>query len=1009
MITATIRDLFLLFVFFSLLSITAVQAQSPSLYINEFQASNVSSVRSPLTSTYEDWIEIYNAGTTDVNLRGFFLTDDPENTEKWEIRVERTLHAGEYILFWADDRDEFIQTNFKLSRSGEFIGLYDPDGNVVDSISFGFQEDDISYGRLLNDLQKWAFFEEVTPGEPNPDLYFEGRAQDPGFHPDGGFYAGSQTVNLSTTDPDAAIHYTLDGTVPDLSDPVYMGSLTIDSTTAIRVRSFVEGKLPGNIVTKTYFIDEEINLPFVSLVTDPANFFDDETGIYVIGTNGVPGYCSDTPMNLNQDWERPVNVEVYDRNGKVEINQIAGVKIFGGCSRTRYPQKSLELFARGIYGKGSFDYQLFKDKPIYSYESFLLRSSADDVVYTLFKDGMGQTMLEGMDIDRQAYRPAVVFINGRYWGIHNMREKISEHYVAGNYKLDAEEVNLLKRNPDRPYNVVSGSADHYNNLIHYLSVANMEEEKTYQYIARQLDVNNYIDYQIAEIYLSANDWPGNNIKFWRADSGPYDKWRWIIYDLDNCFFYIERNTLELATNPNCNCNWPNPPWSTFLFRKLLENETFRNKFIQQYAWHMNTTFIPERIYYIIDSIKANIAPEIPRHIERWGGQLVPDPESWIRPTFNSIEEWEGHINYMKHFVAERRHPATQHVLDYFGLPGMVKITISSDLPQAGRIKINDHTLSGNAHEGDYFKNIPIIIKAVPAIGYTFSHWEYTKSGQGTSLTKNAVLEILPEEDIMLVARFEVTEEVDPVVVINEINYHSTEEKNSGDWVEFYNRKDEYIDLSGWTLRDENNDHIYFFPEGQEVGPHEYLVVCEDLAAFRSQFPTVTNSMGNLGFGLSNGGEVIRLYRPGPILVDAVHYDDETPWPEEPDGNGPTLELLDPGLNNDLSESWVASYDTGTPGRQNFSNTIEQHNLEQNYPNPCSSRTNIAFTLNEPGPVKIELYDIFGHRISTLLNDYREAAKYEVELETANLSNGIYLYSMQVDNMLVGVKKMVVIR
>jgi hypothetical protein len=161
--------------------------------------------------------------------------------------------------------------------------------------------------------------------------------------------------------------------------------------------------------------------------------------------------------------------------------------------------------------------------------------------------------------------------------------------------------------------------------------------------------------------------------------------------------------------------------------------------------------------------------------------------------------------------------------------------------------------------------------------------------------------------------------------------------------------------------------------------------------------------------LSNGGEVIRLYRPGPFFVDAVHYDDESPWPVEPDGEGPTLELLDPGLNNDLPESWVASSGLGTPGRQNFSNTIEKHSLAQNYPNPCHSTTNIPFTLNEAGPVKIELYDIFGHKISTLLNDYREAAKYEVKLETANLPNGIYLYSMWVNNNMVGVKKMVIIK
>jgi len=1009
MITSSIRNsIFLFLIIFWVNSLSAF-SQSVTLYINEFQASNVSSVQDPLFHEYTDWIEIYNAGTSGVEIGGYYLTDNPQDPQKWKIPFDSVIHPGGYMVFWADNYNEFTHTNFKLGRSGEFIGLYDKDGNVVDSLSFGYQEDDISYGRILSNLESWVFFDIVSPGSANPDIYYDGRTENPKFSVNGGFYTGSQYISISTLDPTVKIHYTLDGTPPDESDPMYITPITIDSTMAIRVRAYSDGKLPGWIITQTYFINEEVNLPFVSLVTDPDNLFDDEIGIYVIGTNGVPGYCTDTPMNLNQDWERPVNVEIYDKNGRVEINQRAGVKIFGGCSRTRYPQKSFELFARGIYGEGSFDYQLFKDKPIYTFESFLLRSSADDVVHTMFKDGMGQTILEGMDIDRQAYRPAVVFINGQYWGIHNIREKISEHYVAGNYNIDADEVNLLKRNPERPYNVVSGSADHYNNLILYVNGQDMTDENVYQYVTKQMDINNYIDYQIAEIYLSANDWPGNNIKFWRANSAPNDKWRWIIYDLDNCFFYIERNTLELAADPGCNCVWPNPPWSTLLFRRLLEYENFRNEFIQRYAWHMNTTFLPDRIYYLIDSIKANIAPEIPRHIERWGGQLVPDPESWIRPTFNSIEEWEGNINYMKMFVSERRYPATQHVLDYFALEGMANLSIYSDHPEMGKIKINNQTIQGIYHSGDYFMNVPLRIKAISSFGHKFSHWDYTTPGSGTKQVKNPVLDIILEEDLSLVAYFENTEELNPVIVINEINYHSDDEKNPGDWLELYNRKDEIIELTRWTFKDENDDHVFTFPDGLEIGPNDYLVLCEDISAFRRIFKEVDNCVGNLGFGLSNGGELIRLYSPDHVLVDAVQYDDENPWPEEPDGNGPTLELLDPSLNNDFADSWVASYDTGTPGRQNFSNTIENHSLAQNYPNPCNSKTRIPFSIVSPGFVNIKVYDIFGREITSLLNAYKEVATYEVEWDTANLPTGVYLCAMWVDHQPVGSKKIIINR
>ena len=1001
------RVLFIFLFFFGTSSLSL--SQPAELYINEFQASSDSLVKNPYSGAYGDWIEIYNAGSTDVDISGYFLTDNPLLPNKWQISFDIVLHAGEYTLFWADDLNEFNHTNFKLGRAGEFIGFYDELGNAIDSLSYGYQEDELSYGRRIDNLQEWVFYEDGTPGYANSSTYISGRSEKPSVSIPGGFYSGSQSISITALDPGTQIHYTLDGTVPGISDPVYVQPIIIDTTTALRIRTYSDGKLPGNIITQTYFIDEEINLPFISLVTEPDNLFDDEIGIYVIGTNGKPGYCTDTPMNVNMDWERPINIELYDVNGTRELNQRAGVKIFGGCSRTRYPQKSLALHARSVYGKGSFDVQLFKDKPIYEFESFILRSSADDCRYTMFKDAMGQAILEDMDIDQQAYRPAVVFINGQYWGIHNIREKINEHYAAGNYNLDSDEINLLKRNPEQPWNIMHGSADHYNTMINYVSRQDMTMDRDYDYVDSKMNLTNYIDYQIAEIYLSANDWPGNNIKFWRADSGPYDKWRWIIYDLDNCFFYTDRNTLELATDPNCDCGWPNPPWSTQLFRRLLINERFKDEFIQRYAWHMNTTFSASRVHHYIDSMKANIEAEIPRHITRWGGQTVPNPEHWIGPTFNSMEEWEYQIDRMKGFVSERRPYAREHVINKFWLDGMVRMTIVNNQMEAGRIKVVGQNMTEEYHIGEYFQGVPIEVKAISSIGYSFSHWEYVIDGEEAKILNDQVVNISPEKNFSLIAYFNDPTEPDPGIVINEINYHSGEEENPGDWIELYNRKDEIIDLSGWTIRDDNDEHIFNFPAGYEISPNGYLVICEDIVAFESVHKDSIKLIGNLGFGLSNGGETIRLYSPNLYLIDEVPYDDEAPWPIEPDGMGPTLELIDPALYNELAENWKASFSLGTPGRQNFSNTIENHSLSQNYPNPSLSVTQISFSMQEPGYLSIQLYDIYGRQISNLINGFKEKSAYHFYYDTSLLPTGIYFYSMIVDNQLIDTKKMVVIQ
>ncbi len=1005
-----------------LLICTSVSTQAGNLYINEILAANITSCVSPVYSEYTDWIEIFNSGTSEVDLGGYYLTDNPSEPAKWEIPAGTKISAGGYIVFWADNHDTAFHTNFELSRHGEFIGLFSADGYAIDSFSFRSQKNDISYGRLPNDLNSWGYFDMVTPGSPNSMEYYTGIAADPQFSISGGFYSGSQILTFSSEIDDTEIRFTFDGRPPDQSSFLYSSAINIDSTMVVRVRTFEDGKLPGDIITHTYFVDEEVNLPFISLVTDPDNLFDDSTGIYVIGTNGISGYCSGSPMNVNQDWERPVNIEYYDVNGNAGINQRAGVKIFGGCSRTRYPQKSLALYARSEYGKGSFDYKFFRSKPIYRFESFILRSSADDSPFTMFRDPLAQSVLAGeVEADVQAYEPAVVFINGEYWGIHNIREQLNEHYIAGNYNIEVEQVNLLKRYPMLSYNVLYGSAEHYIKMIDYINKHNMAEDVNYEYIKTQMNMDSYMDYQIAEIFLASDDWPGNNIKFWRANTGPFDKWKWMFYDMDWTFLHTTWNILERATDPSCGCSWPNPPWSTFLLRKLLENESFKNEFIQRYAFYMSTIFHPDRLKYFIDSLKNNIEPEIPRHIERWGGQTVPNPESWIKANFNSIEEWQTNVNVMRIFTDERPAYAISHLIDYFGLNGMVTLNIGTNLHDAGIIKINNKKINNKEYQGNYFRDIPLNIRAISFPGYKFSYWKAdpAKTDPVTYSTPEIIIEL--KSKLSLTAYFEETVIDSPVVIINEINYHSPDLVNPGDWVELYNRRSEAVDLTGWSFKDENDEHVFLFPGGLEIGANDYLVLCNDITAFKTVFPEVKNCTGNLNFGLSNGGEVIRLYDNYNSLVDSVHYDDTDPWPLSPDGTGPTLELISPDLDNDYAQNWTAYIKNGTPGAQNLiytSSGIHEEYLSpgpgnnflyQNYPNPFDLYTNISYYIAKSGHVRLKIYDISGREILNLVNEYQQADTYTVNMNAGDLTSGFYFYTLEVNREFVSSRRMIIVR
>ena len=693
--------------------------------INEIMAANASSVICPETAEYPDWIEVVNVGNTVINLMGYSLTDDLSQPAKWPITSNFVITPNQHFLFWADGLDYSRHTNFKLDRDGETLGLFSNDGTLIDSVSYGMQLTDVSYGRHIIETATWGYFSESTPESANTTQFYVGICPAPIVSETGGLYTGQVTITVLNSDDIPHIRYTLDGKEPNQASLQFSGTMPLSNTTTLRLRGFAPDLLPSPVITRSYLIDEDVHLPVISLVTDPDHLFSDQTGIYVIGTNGVSGYCSGVPMNLNRDWERPLNIEFFDLDGETLLNQGAGVQIFGGCSRTRYPQKSLALYARSEYGAGSFDCQFFPDKPITEFQSFILRSSADDQPFTMFRDGLAQSLIRDvLDVDVQAYRPVVVFINGAYWGIHNIREKLNEHYPAGNYDLDAGSIDVLRRNPYDSWNIVAGSSNHYNAMMDYVSANNLAQTNHFDYVGTQMEIDEYIDYQIAEMVLGTGDWPGNNIKFWRSQSPPHNRWRWITYDLDWTVMDYQVNTVDLATDPNCNCSWPNPPWSTLLFRRLLDNNSFRNEFIQCTALYMNTAFHPERIIHFTDSLQAAISPEIPRHIDRWGGQTFNNGETWMPPTFASMAQWETNVAEMHTFATERPPWHIAHMLNYFGLAGMTDVSINTGTG-AGEVLIYDRSPHLLPFSGQFFQGIPLVLEAIPDPGYDFSHFEVT--------------------------------------------------------------------------------------------------------------------------------------------------------------------------------------------------------------------------------------------------------------------------------------------
>ncbi|RPI03594.1 MAG: hypothetical protein EHM64_12080, partial [Ignavibacteriae bacterium] len=423
-----------------LLSPQLISAQS--VVINEIMASNQ-------TAWYDedgdasDWIELYNKGTTAIHLSGWSLSDDTLNIQKWKFSGG-TIEPGGHVIVIASGKNRQTSpphTTFKISASGETVLLADSSGKVVDLVTIPISGTDISYGRAGDGLLPWIF-QSPTPGSANTGSIIHGIADSVSFSLPGGFYSSPIAVTLSAGD--SRIFYTLDGSNPDSTNTRYTAPISLQKTTVLKAVSFKNNYLPGRILTGTYFINESTDLPVISLSTDPYNLFDPGYGIYT---------------NYKMDWERPAHIEFFEENKSPGFSEECGIAIHGSQAR-EWAQKSFAVKFDRDYGVPKIEYPLFPDFYVTTFKSFTLRNSGNDFQYTHIRDAMMQTLVKDLDIDYLEYRPATTFINGEYWGIYNIRERVSDHYLAYRHGVNPDSIDLLQDNMV----VVHGDSLHYRRL-----------------------------------------------------------------------------------------------------------------------------------------------------------------------------------------------------------------------------------------------------------------------------------------------------------------------------------------------------------------------------------------------------------------------------------------------------------------------------------------------------------------------------------------------------------------
>ena len=660
--------------------------------INEVMAQNNSTITDPDYGKSADWVELYNSGPLDVDLSGYFITDNLNSPDKYILPQGTKICAGGYLLLWCDGNGTELHTSFKLSADGESVGLYSPSQELLDHVTFDLQLLDISYGRLESNPDEWVYYDAPTPGYENGDNGFTGKANQPKILTPGGPFSGSVTIAI-TNDLGGSVHYTLDGSEPTTSSPIYEAPLTFSTTTVLRARIIEDGKIPGDVITESYFVDDIFaghQLPVVSIVTDSDNFWSESTGIYM--------------QDFKPDWEVAVNIEMFLNNGsdRAAFNERAGIKI-NGLYAWQLPQKMLGVYFKKKYGESKLDYQLFIDDERSSFDNFALRASGSDWSYTLMRDGLvQQAARQGrMNLDLMAFRPCVVYVNGEFLGIHNIREKVDEDYVKKHYDLGDADFDMVEGG-DTPE---VGTTTAWDEFFSMATSTDLSNDENFAAVADEMDVENFTDYIITESYCSNTSLSHNTMVWKPLDGG---KWRWILMDCDRSFFEFDDTKLSYVIKKTY---WP--------LSQMLENETYKTYFCQRMADQLFTTFNANEICRQIDAHEADIAPLIEQHVDRWLGTT-----SSYGDAMPSVAYWHNEVEALRDFAHGRVAVLLADLTNY-GTQKAALLSLSSSPEKACSMTFNNHALPRTTWSGLYPEQMNITLSATDRAGHVFRGWKLT--------------------------------------------------------------------------------------------------------------------------------------------------------------------------------------------------------------------------------------------------------------------------------------------
>ena len=730
---------------------TALSTQAQNLVINELMQSNIECIMDDMKEFPDSWVELYNPTDAAINLKDYKIGSKNKVAKAWQL-PNQEVPANGYVLIYCDKEEKGLHTSFRL-ESGKDGNLYLFKGDeVVDKLEkiAKMPAPDVAYGRKTDGADEWGYQLTPTPGKANSGNICDGNQilGAPVFSETGRVVTGNATINLKLSLPEGApegavIRYTKDGSEPKATSTKYTSTISITKTTAIRAKVFCNGWLSPMSTAQSYiFHPREMTTPIFSIQTDDKYLNDTEIGLFANNNSKED--------KKTHDWHRPVNIEFFPAEGEESaFNQLGETRIQGGQSRSN-ALKSMVFYANKRFDPDhkQFLYEFFPDqKPgVTKFKSFSLRDGGNDFGDLYFRDAIIQrTMASHTDLDWQACRTAVLYLNGEYMGMLNIRERSNADNVYSNYN-GLEDVDMVEISHEQVNGVdqfieevKEGTSDFYDAFKTFYSQKGHTKAEYEEWI----DVNEYLTVMAMNLFYGNIDFPGNNFVLWRpndddTESGLPKRFRVIVKDTDFGLGLYGRqntyNTIDLLYNPSNHSgnNWAFTEPATRLIKNMLENEELKNMFIDKCCIFMGDFMNGKGTGEAIDLIKDEAMEEFVAHRDKYNpgwGWWPADNRGDITNKFNDAKNWAN----------GRPEQFYKHISNKWNLGTPIALTINKTNKSDVEITFNDIKLSGNVFDGKYFKNRTITLNATAnEEGKTVTGWKVTgavsKEVQGSELT-----------------------------------------------------------------------------------------------------------------------------------------------------------------------------------------------------------------------------------------------------------------------------------